>query len=135
MITGKSKWSYTDAKDFDLATFDYASATPHGQHGANNENVRRYIDFASRHGFDQLLVEGWNVGWEDWYGKEKDFVFDFLTPYPDFDIEGLNDYAHKKGIRLMMHHETSGSMVTTRRKADMSATSCRKGNIITVRIS
>ena len=126
MITGKSKWSYTDAKDFDLATFDYASATPHGQHGANNENVRRYIDFASRHGFDQLLVEGWNVGWEDWYGKEKDFVFDFLTPYPDFDIEGLNDYAHKKGIRLMMHHETSGSVANYERHLDAAYDLMRK---------
>lgn len=133
MITGKSKWSYTDAKDFDLATFDYASATPHGQHGANNENVRRYIDFASRHGFDQLLVEGWNVGWEDWYGKEKDFVFDFLTPYPDFDIAGLNDYAHKKGIRLMMHHETSGSVANYERHLDAAYDLMRKYGYNTVK--
>ena len=133
MITGKSKWSYTDAKDFDLATFDYASATPHGQHGANNENVRRYIDFASRHGFDQLLVEGWNVGWEDWYGKEKDFVFDFLTPYPDFDIAGLNDYAHKKGIRLMMHHETSGSVANYERYLDAAYDLMRKYGYNTVK--
>ena len=76
------------------ATFDYSKAKPHGQHGANNENVRRYIDFAAENGFDQLLIEGWNVGWEDWFGKEKDFVFDFVTPYPDFDIKALNDYAH-----------------------------------------
>lgn len=133
MITGKSKWSYTDAKDFDLATFDYASATPHGQHGANNGNVRRYIDFASRHGFDQLLVEGWNVGWEDWYGKEKDFVFDFLTPYPDFDIAGLNDYAHKKGIRLMMHHETSGSVANYERYLDAAYDLMRKYGYNTVK--
>lgn len=133
MITGKSKWSYTDAKDFDLATFDYASATPHGQHGANNGNVRRYIDFASRHGFDQLLVEGWNVGWEDWYGKEKDFVFDFLTPYPDFDIAGLNDYAHKKGIRLMMHHETSGSVANYERHLDAAYDLMRKYGYNTVK--
>ena len=133
MITGKSKWSYTDANDFDLATFDYASATPHGQHGANNENVRRYIDFASRHGFDQLLVEGWNVGWEDWYGKEKDFVFDFLTPYPDFDIAGLNDYAHKKGIRLMMHHETSGSVANYERHLDAAYDLMRKYGYNTVK--
>lgn len=118
MITGKSKWSYTDVNDFDLATFDYSAATPHGRHGANNQNVKRYIDFASSHGFDQLLVEGWNIGWEDWYGKEKDFVFDFVTPYPDFDISALNDYAREKGIRLMMHHETSGAVGNYERHLD-----------------
>ena len=90
MITGKSTWSYCDATDIDLATFDYTEAKPHGRHGANNENVRRYIDFAADNGFDQVLVEGWNIGWEDWFGKEKDFVFDFVTPYPDFDIAALN---------------------------------------------
>lgn len=110
MITGKSQWSYTNAHDFDLATFDYSKAKPHGQHGANTENVKRYIDFAAENGFDQLLIEGWNVGWEDWFGKQKDYVFDFVTPYPDFDIKELNDYAHSKGIKLMMHHETSGSV-------------------------
>lgn len=110
MILGKSTWSYCDAENFDLATFDYSKAAPHGRHGANNDNVRRYIDFAAANGFDQLLIEGWNVGWEDWFGKEKDYVFDFVTPYPDFDIKALNDYAHSKGIRLMMHHETSGSI-------------------------
>ncbi len=110
MITGKSAWSYTDAEDFDLATFDYSKARPHGRHGATTANVKRYIDFAAANGFDQLLVEGWNIGWEDWFGKEKDFVFDFVTPYPDFDLKELNDYAHSKGIRLMMHHETSGSI-------------------------
>lgn len=109
MITGKSTWSYCDAENFDLATFDYSTAVPHGRHGANNDNVRRYIDFAADNGFDQVLIEGWNIGWEDWFGKEKDFVFDFVTPYPDFDIKALNDYAHSKGIRLMMHHETSAS--------------------------
>lgn len=110
MITGKSQWSYTDAENFDLATFDYSKAKPHGKHGANNENVKRYIDFAAANGFDQLLIEGWNVGWEDWFGKEKDYVFDFVTPYPDFNIKELNEYAHSKGIKLMMHHETSGSI-------------------------
>lgn len=110
MITGKSNWSYTDAENFDLATFDYSAAKPHGNHGANNENVKRYIDFAAANGFDQLLIEGWNVGWEDWFGKQKDYVFDFVTPYPDFDIKALNDYAHSKGIKLMMHHETSGAV-------------------------
>ena len=110
MITGKSQWSYTNAENFDLATFDYSKAKPHGHHGATNENVKRYIDFAAENGFDQLLIEGWNIGWEDWLGKEKDYVFDFQTPYPDFDIKALNDYAHSKGIKLMMHHETSGSI-------------------------
>ncbi len=110
MITGKSSWSYTWADNFDLATFDYSKAKPNGIHGANKEYVLRYIDFAAEHGFDQLLVEGWNIGWEDWFGKEKDYVFDFVTPYPDFDIAALNDYAHSKGIKLMMHHETSSSV-------------------------
>ncbi len=104
MITGKSSWAYCNAENFDLATFDYSKANPNGHHGANNENVRRYIDFAADNGMDQLLIEGWNIGWEDWLGKEKDFVFDFVTPYPDFDIAALNDYAHSKGIKLMMHH-------------------------------
>ncbi len=110
MITGKSDWNYTNAHDFDLATFDYSKARPHGRHGATTDKVKRYIDFAAANGFDQLLVEGWNVGWEDWLGREKDYVFDFVTPYPDFDIKALNDYAHSKGIKLMMHHETSGSI-------------------------
>lgn len=110
MITGVSSWSYTDAENFDLATFDYSKAKPHGRHGANSRNVRRYIDFAADNGFDQLLVEGWNTGWEDWFGKEKDFVFDFVTPYPDFDIKALNDYAHSRGIKLMMRHETSSAV-------------------------
>lgn len=118
MITGKSTWSYCDAENFDLATFDYSKATPHGRHGANNENVRRYIDFAAGNGMDQLLIEGWNIGWEDWFGKEKEYVFDFVTPYPDFDIEALNEYAHSKGIRLMMHHETSGSIPNYERHLD-----------------
>ena len=82
---------------------------PNGTHGANNEEVRKYIDFAAKHGFDQVLVEGWNIGWEDWFGNKKDYVFDFLTPYPDFDLKALNEYAHSKGVKLMMHHETSGS--------------------------
>lgn len=110
MITGMSNWSYTDLDDVDLATIDYTKTKPHGKHGANNANVKRYIDFAADNGMDQLLIEGWNIGWEDWIGKEKEYVFDFVTPYPDFDIKALNDYAHKKGIKLMMHHETSGSI-------------------------
>lgn len=110
MITGKTHWSYTsDFPTIELGVSDYSKAKPHGRHGANNENVRRYIDFAAEHGFDAVLVEGWNEGWEDWYGKQKDFVFDFITPYPDFDIKALNEYAHSKGVKLIMHHETSAS--------------------------
>ena len=110
MITGKSSWSYTnDLPTIDLNTVDYTKTKPNGTHGATNENVRKYIDFAAKHGFDQVLVEGWNVGWEDWFGHKKDYVFDFVTPYPDFDLKALNEYAHSKGVKLMMHHETSGS--------------------------
>jgi len=111
MIGGGKAWSYTD--DFPsvkLETIDYSKTKPHGRHPANNANVMKYIDFAAKHGFDQVLVEGWNIGWEDWFGHSKDYVFDFQTPYPDFDIKMLNDYAHSKGVRLMMHHETSGSV-------------------------
>ena len=111
MITGKSDWAYTqELPSVHLGVTDYAAVKPSGRHAANNENVRRYIDFAAEHGFDQVLVEGWNVGWEDWFGHTKDYVFDFVTPYPDFDIEALNKYAHEKGVRLMMHHETSSSV-------------------------
>ena len=110
MITGKSSWSYTnDLPTIDLNTVDYTKTKPNGTHGATNENVRKYIDFAAKHGFDQVLVEGWNTGWEDWFGHKKDYVFDFVTPYPDFDLKALNEYAHSKGVKLMMHHETSGS--------------------------
>ena len=116
MITGKSEWSYTyDYPSVQLGVTDYAASKPHGRHGANNENVRRYIDFAAENGFDALLIEGWNEGWEDWYGHQKDAVFDFVTPYPDFDLPALNDYAHAKGIRLVMHHETSSSTVNYER--------------------
>ena len=110
MITGKSSWAYTDdLPTIKLDEVDYTKVKPNGTHAANNDKVRRYIDFAAKHGFDQVLVEGWNVGWEDWFGHRKDYVFDFVTPYPDFDIKALNDYAHAKGVKLMMHHETSGS--------------------------
>ena len=110
MITGKSSWAYTDdLPTIKLDEVDYTKVKPNGTHAANNDEVRRYIDFAAKHGFDQVLVEGWNVGWEDWFGHRKDYVFDFVTPYPDFDIKALNDYAHAKGVKLMMHHETSGS--------------------------
>ena len=110
MITGKSSWAYTDdLPTIKLDEVDYTKVKPNGTHAANNDKVRHYIDFAAQHGFDQVLVEGWNVGWEDWFGHRKDYVFDFVTPYPDFDIKALNDYAHAKGVKLMMHHETSGS--------------------------
>ena len=110
MITGKSSWAYTDdLPTIKLDEVDYTKVKPNSTHAANNDKVRHYIDFAAKHGFDQVLVEGWNVGWEDWFGHRKDYVFDFVTPYPDFDIKALNDYAHAKGVKLMMHHETSGS--------------------------
>lgn len=119
MIGGGKQWSYTwDLPSVKLDNLDYTTTKPHGQHPANNDNVRRYIDFAAEHGFDQVLVEGWNIGWEDWFGKEKDYVFDFTTPYPDFDIKALNDYAHSKGIKLMMHHETSGAIGNYERHMD-----------------
>ena len=110
MIVGKSNWHYTD--DFPsikLDQIDWTKVKPHGRHAANNEKVKRYIDFAAKNGLDQVLVEGWNVGWEDWANMWKRDVFDFQTPYPDFDIKMLNDYAHSKGVKLLMHHETSSS--------------------------
>ena len=111
MITGKSTWAYTnDLLSVHIGVTDYTKVKPNGTHAANNDKVRRYIDFAAKHGFKQVLVEGWNIGWEDWFGHSKDYVFDFLTPYPDFDIKALNEYAHSKGVKLMMHHETSASI-------------------------
>ena len=110
LITSKNTWNYTDQlPSVKLGQTDYSKLKPNGKHGACNENVKRYIDFAAANGFDQLLIEGWNEGWEDWFGNSKDYVFDFVTPYPDFDIKMLNEYAHSKGMRLMMHHETSSS--------------------------
>lgn len=118
MIVGKSSWAYSNASAVNLDSIDYKTMKPNGIHGANNDNVKRYIDFAAENGFDQLLVEGWNIGWEDWFGHEKDYVFDFVSPNPDFDIAMLNDYAHSKGIKLMMHHETSGSLRNYERHLD-----------------
>ena len=116
MISDKNCWSYTnDFPSVKIGETDYEHAKPHGRHAANTKNVKRYIDFAARHGFDALLIEGWNIGWEDWYGKQKELVFDFLTPYPDFDLPELNRYAHEKGIRLIMHHESSASTVNYER--------------------
>ena len=111
MITGAGDWAYTrDIPAVQLGVTDYTKVKQSPTHSANNARVRRLIDFAAEHGFDEVLVEGWNVGWEDWFGKTKDYVFDFVTPYPDFDIKALNEYAHSKGVRLMMHHETSSSV-------------------------
>jgi hypothetical protein len=119
MIGGGKAWSYTnDLPSVKIGETDYSKVKPHGNHPANNANVKRYIDFAAKHGFSQVLVEGWNIGWEDWFGHSKDYVFDFQTPYPDFDFKGLNDYAHGKGVRLMMHHETSSSVRNYERHLD-----------------
>lgn len=119
MISGKSSWAYTDElPSIKLGEVDYSKMKPNGRHGATNENVKKYIDFAAKHGFDQVLVEGWNEGWEDWFGKSKDYVFDFVTPYPDFDVKMLNAYAKSKGVKLMMHHETSSSVRNYERHMD-----------------
>ncbi|WP_205959897.1 glycoside hydrolase family 97 protein [Flammeovirga aprica] len=119
MITGMSSWAYTDdVHSVHLGVTDYSKTKPNGKHAANTENVKRYIDFASEHGFDALLVEGWNEGWEDWFGKSKDYVFDFVTPYPDFDVDEVREYAKSKNIKMMMHHETSGSVRNYERHMD-----------------
>ncbi|MDT0643469.1 glycoside hydrolase family 97 protein [Zunongwangia sp. F363] len=119
MITGKSTWSYTnDFSAVKLGETDYESATPNGTHGATTEHVKEYIDFAAENGFDGVLVEGWNVGWEDWFGNSKDYVFDFVTPYPDFDVEEIQEYAKSKGVEMIMHHETSASVRNYERHLD-----------------
>lgn len=119
MIVGKSKWAYTDDyPSVKIDEIDWKRVRSNGKHGANTENVKRYIDFAAENGLQQVLVEGWNVGWEDWFGHQKDYVFDFVTPYPDFDIDFLNNYAHSKGVKLMMHHETSSSVTNYERHLD-----------------
>ena len=121
MISGKGDWAYTSQfPSVKLGITDYAKAKPSGRHSANNENVRRYIDFAAQHGFDGVLVEGWNIGWEDWFGNSKEYVFDFQTPYPDFDIKALNEYAHSKGVKLIMHHETSSSIMNYEKHMDQA---------------
>lgn len=119
MITGKSSWAYTDEfPTVQLGVTNFSKAKSNGKHGANNANVKKYIDFAAKHGFDAVLVEGWNEGWEDWFGHSKDYVFDFLTPYPDFDVKGLHEYAKSKGVKMMMHHETSSSVRNYERHMD-----------------
>ncbi|MFV9549978.1 glycoside hydrolase family 97 protein [Algibacter sp. PT7-4] len=119
MITGKSSWAYTDhLPAIQLGITDYSKVKPNTTHAANNTKVKRYIDFASKHGFDGVLVEGWNEGWEDWFGKSKDYVFDFVTPYPDFNVEEIHNYAKSKGVKMIMHHETSGSTRNYERHMD-----------------
>lgn len=119
MITGKSSWAYTDEyPSVRLGITDYTKAKPNGRHGATTAHVKEYIDFAAEHGFDQVLVEGWNIGWEDWFGNSKDYVFDFVTPYPDFDVNEVRDYAKSKGVKIMMHHETSASIRNYERHID-----------------
>ena len=127
MIAGMRDWSYTwDFPSIHIGKTDYTKAKPHGRHGATTENVKKYIDFAAKYGFDGVLVEGWNVGWEDWFGNEKDFVYDFVTPYPDFDVEGIHDYAKSKGVKMIMHHETSGAIRNYERWLDTAYQFMRK---------
>lgn len=119
MITNRSHWSYTnDLYSVQLGKTDYTKCKPSGRHAANTENVKKYIDFAAKHGFDAVLVEGWNEGWEDWFGHQKDYVFDFVTPYPDFDVQGIHAYAASKGVKMIMHHETSSSVINYERHLD-----------------
>ena len=119
MITGKSSWAYTnDYPSVQLGITDYRKAKPNSTHGANTQNVKQYIDFAALHGFDGVLVEGWNIGWEDWFGNNKEYVFDFVTPYPDFDVAAIRDYAKAKGVKMIMHHETSGATRNYERHLD-----------------
>ena len=121
MIVGKSTWNYTnDYPSVRLGVTDYTHSTPNGTHAANNEHVKKYIDFAAKNGLSEVLVEGWNQGWEDWFGHSKDDVFDFVSPYPDFDVNGLQSYAKSKSVRLMMHHETSSSVRNYERHLDQA---------------
>jgi alpha-glucosidase len=118
MITGRSSWAYTNLNSVKLDLLDYSQTQPNGKHAANTAHVKEYIDFAALNGFDAVLVEGWNVGWEDWFGKWKDYVFDFVTPYPDFNVQEIHQYAASKGIKIIMHHETSSSVRNYERHID-----------------
>jgi hypothetical protein len=120
MITGKSSWAYADVPSVQLDKTDFSKLTPNGRHAANTKHVKEYIDFAAKYGFDGVLVEGWNVGWEDWFGKSKDYVFDFVTPYPDFDVDEIQKYAASKGVQMIMHHETSSSVRNYERHMDQA---------------
>lgn len=133
MITGRGSWSYTNLPGVQLGETDFSKTEPNGTHAANNEHVKEYIDFAAEHGFSQVLVEGWNEGWEDWFGKSKDYVFDFVTPYPDFDVEMLTEYAKERGVRLMMHHETSSSVRNYERHMDTAYQFMNKYNYNSVK--
>jgi alpha-glucosidase len=118
MITGKSTWSYADVPSVQLGITDYSKLKPNGKHGATTDHVKEYIDFAAENNIDAVLVEGWNIGWEDWFGKSKDYVFDFVTPYPDFDVDEVRDYAKSKDVKIIMHHETSSSVRNYERHLD-----------------
>jgi len=119
MISGHSTWAYTDdVYSVQLGKTNYRACKQNGKHAANTDNVKKYIDFAAKHGFDAVLVEGWNEGWEDWFGKQKDYVFDFVTAYPDFDVEAIHKYAASKGVKMIMHHETSSSVINYERHLD-----------------
>jgi hypothetical protein len=121
MITGKSSWAYTDdLPSIQLGVTDYSKVKQSVKHAANTKHVKEYIDFAALHGFDAVLVEGWNEGWEDWFGHEKDYVFDFISAYPDFDVKGIHEYAKSKGIKMIMHHETSGATRNYERHLDVA---------------
>lgn len=120
LITGKSSWAYSDLPSVKLGETDFTKVESNGRHAANTAHVKEHIDFAAKHGFDAVLVEGWNIGWEDWFGRSKDFVFDFVSPYPDFDVVELRDYAKSKGVKMMMHHETSGSVRNYERFMDQA---------------
>lgn len=128
-VKGKT-WAYTDETNTKIGITDYSKLKPNTTHAANNENVKRYIDFAAKHGFDQVLVEGWNVGWEDWYGHWKEEVFDFVTSYPDYNVKDLQDYAMSKGVRVMMHHETSSSVTNYERRMDDAFSFMNKNNYL-----
>ena len=118
MHVNKATWNYADTTNIKLATTNWNALKPNGRHGANTTNVKRYIDFAARHGLQSVLVEGWNVGWEDWANNWKEEVFDFVTPYPDFDVQELQRYATGKNVKLMMHHETSSSVTNYERRQE-----------------
>lgn len=115
MQTGKATWSYSDYPD---STDSKGNPIPNHRHGANTQNVKKYIDFASKNGIKGVLVEGWNTGWEDWFGNWKEDVFDFVTPYPDFDVLALEKYGSSKGVDIIMHNETSGSAINYERQMD-----------------
>lgn len=128
MHVGIYSWNYSDTSNIRLDQVDWKKLKPNGRHGAKTENAKRYIDFAAKHGFDALLIEGWNIGWEDWFGRWKENVFDFVTPYPDFDVEEVSNYAKEKGIELIMHHETSASVTNYERRLDEAFRFLKKYN-------